>query len=397
MVMADGPRHAAAPESQYRVWRDARVLRIAAQLLAFGVLVWVVRYLWGNFVDNTDSAGISRSFDYLDAPAGFQIQNGGLQASETVRDAFIVGIKNTFASVIVGVPIALILGTLIGVGRLSTNWLVNKFAAAYVELFRNTPPIVVIFVVNVAVVLPLPIIQEAFVAPADLAVISNIRLAAPSFVAGDNGGLFTWLLVGSIIVGLGVALWRTRVHNETGAPHHRVLWFLGTAIGLSIISFFALGQPVTLSKPMVDGFAINGGIQTLGPFVALTLALALYTASHIAEIVRGSILAVPKGQTEAASAVALSSFQRYRHVVLPQAFRIAVPPIINQFLNYTKNTSLALSVGYAEVTFVAQTVTGNGNPASQSILILMASYLTFSLTISALLNVVNRRLQLVGR
>jgi general L-amino acid transport system permease protein len=148
---------------------------------------------------------------------------------------------------------------------------------------------------------------------------------------------------------------------------------------------------------MLDGFSVNGGIQTLGPFVALTLALALYTASHIAEIVRGSILAVSKGQVEAASAVALSSFQRYRFVVLPQAFRIAVPPLINQVLNYTKNTSLGLAVAYAEITFVTQTVTGNGNPASQDIVILMASYLTFSLSISAMLNVVNRRLQLVGR
>ncbi|MCH7789542.1 MAG: ABC transporter permease subunit, partial [Acidobacteria bacterium] len=129
----------------------------------------------------------------------------------------------------------------------------------------------------------------------------------------------------------------------------------------------------------------------------LTLALALYTASHVAEIVRGSILAVSKGQVEAASAVALSNFQRYRFVILPQAFRIAVPPIINQVLNYTKNTSLGLAVSYIELTFVAQTVIGNGNPAPQNIVLLMASYLTFSLTISAMLNVVNRRLQLVGR
>lgn len=397
--MAITDRRSAAPEtrSRYRFWRDARILRVAAQVIAFFVLVWVVRYLWRNFIENTDAANIDRGFDYLNRPAGFEIQNGGLSGSESVRQAFMVGIKNTFASVIVGVPIALVLGTLIGVARLSSNWLMSKFAAVYVELFRNTPVIIVIFIVNVTVVLPLPVIGDAWVAPSHLAVISNFRLAVPSFVAGDNGGLFTMFLLSSLAIGAAVAYWRTQVHARTGQPHHRLLWFLGTVTGLGLTAFFLLGQPVTLSRPILDGFSLNGGIQTIGPFVALTLALALYTASHVAEIVRGSILAVSKGQVEAASAVALSNFQRYRFVILPQAFRIAVPPIINQVLNYTKNTSLGLAVSYIELTFVAQTVIGNGNPAPQNIVLLMASYLTFSLTISAMLNVVNRRLQLVGR
>ena len=146
-----------------------------------------------------------------------------------------------------------------------------------------------------------------------------------------------------------------------------------------------------------SGRRIVGGIATNDAYVALTLALGVYTASHIAEIIRGSILAVPKGQNEASNALALSGFQRYRYVVLPQAFRIALPPIINQFLNLVKNSSLAIAVAYPDITAVVKTAIGNGNPAPQLILILMGCYLVFSLFISLVLNIVNRRLQLVGR
>jgi general L-amino acid transport system permease protein len=198
-------------------------------------------------------------------------------------------------------------------------------------------------------------------------------------------------------VGTVVWLWRTRVFKETGHAHHRLLWALGVFAVISVGGYALLGGPYDLSRPRVNDarLGVDGGFSMLGSYFALTVALVIYTASHVAEIVRGSIQAVPKGQTEASEALALSSFQRLRFVVLPQAARIAIPPTINQYLNLTKNTSLAAAIAFPEITRVTTTYIGNANPAPQAILILMAVYLGFSLTISIVVNIANRRSQLV--
>jgi general L-amino acid transport system permease protein len=221
-------------------------------------------------------------------------------------------------------------------------------------------------------------------------------MAIPWATAGDNSGAYLAVLGAGVLASIAVWIWRTRNFDATGTPHHRFLWGTGTFLLFAIVGFFALGRPFTLSRPVVvDGRFIEGGYQTVGPYVAVLVALVIYTASHVAEIVRGSIQAVPKGQTEAANALALSGFQRLRFVVLPQAMRIAIPPLINQFLNFTKNTSLSIAVAYAEITLIVFQAIGNANPAPQLIIILMGSYLIFSLTISLLINYLNRRLQLV--
>jgi general L-amino acid transport system permease protein len=191
--------------------------------------------------------------------------------------------------------------------------------------------------------------------------------------------------------------WRTRVFVQTGEPHHRVRWSTGFLLLVAVISYFALQGPIELSKPALEGRALSGGFSGLGGYFAMLVALVLYTASHVAEIVRGSILAVPRGQSEAANALALTGFQRLRYVVLPQSMRIAIPPTINQYLNFVKNTSLGIAVGYSEVTLIAFQAIGNGRPAPQMVLLLMGAYLLFSLTISFVVNILNRRLQLVGR
>jgi len=246
--------------------------------------------------------------------------------------------------------------------------------------------------------LTLPIIQEG-ATPFNLFVISNRRFAMPSIVNGDNGGLFWLLVLGALVAAVLVWRWRTRVFNETGRLHHRVLWAFGAFSLISIAAFLILGDPISLSRPVLfpEERLIVGGTTMLAGYATVTLALTLYTASHVAEIVRGSILAVPKGQTEASFAVGLNNFQRYRFVILPQAARIAIPPTINQYLNFTKNTSLAIAVGYAEITVVAVTIIGNGNPAPQTIAILMLVYLMFSLVTSLVMNIVNRRLQLASQ
>ncbi|MDR9449835.1 MAG: ABC transporter permease subunit [Acidimicrobiia bacterium] len=376
-------------------WRDVKVLRVVAQVVVGVGAVLLFLFLGRNLNTNLTAANIPTDFEFLKQPAGVAVTGSDFRPSQPISDIILLGIKNTAALAVVGIPLLTILGTLVGIGRLSSNWLVRKSATVYVETLRNIPPLLVIIFTNAAVILSLPRIQDA-ITPGDLFVISNRFLAIPWANAGENSGVYLAVLGVGILVSIVVWIWRTRKFDATGTPHHRFLWGTGVFLLFAIIGFYAVGKPYSLSRPVVvDGRIIEGGYQTVGPYIAVLLALVIYTASHVAEIVRGSIQAVAKGQTEAANALALSSFQRLRFVVLPQAFRIAIPPLINQFLNFTKNTSLAIAIGYAEVTLVVFQAIGNAKPAPQLILILMGAYLLFSLTISLLINFLNRRLQLV--
>lgn len=375
--------------------RDLRVLRIVTQVATALVVLALASYLSGNLLTNLSDKGISTTFDNLGNRTDFVIQDASFSPSQPIREGIVVLVRNTFAVVIVGIPVTLLIGVVIGVARLSTNWLVNRAAALYVEILRNIPPLIVIIFFSQAVLLPLPRITEAS-EPLGMFVISNVRMAFPSIATTERGDLYGMVLVLGLIAAAVVARWRTRVWERTGADHHRVAWALGVFGAVAVVGWFALGGPWTVSLPRRDGRVITGGIRTLAPYVAVTAGLTLYTASHVAEIIRGSILAVPKGQTEAANALGLSAFQRYRFVILPQAMRIAIPALINQGLNFTKNSSLAIAVGYADITFGIFTMIGNANPAPQLLLILMGVYLGFSLLISVIGNAVNRRLELVS-
>ena len=296
----------------------------------------------------------------------------------------------------VGIPLTTVLGTIVGVARLSTNLLVRSAAGLYVETLRNLPPLLVIVFVNSAVFLELPRIGD----PIDVGgflVLSNRELAAASPVAGDQLGAYALVVAASLVVATVVWRYRTKVSEVTGAPHHRVLW-AGAPVVLAVVGGYALlDAPVTLSHPEAVGRGITGGVALSIGYGAVVTGLVLYTSSHVAEIVRGSVQAVDRGQTEAAEALGLSSGQRLRFVVLPQAFRIAVPPMINQFLNLTKNSSLAIAVGYAELAAITLVLISQANPAPQMVLLLMTMYLVISIVISIIANVVNRRLQLVER
>jgi general L-amino acid transport system permease protein len=201
------------------------------------------------------------------------------------------------------------------------------------------------------------------------------------------------------VAALAVGWWRTRVFNLTGAPHQRGRWVLGTFLLVAVAGYVVLGGPIEASKPLLDeqGREYIDGFRIQMPYAALTVALIIYTSTHMSEIIRGSILAVHKGQTEAANALALSGFQRYRLIILPQDMRIAFPPLINQFLNFSKNSSLALVIGFGEVTSVINNLFGQSQPAPQLVLILMLLYLVLSLLLSFGGNLVNRQLRIVGR
>jgi general L-amino acid transport system permease protein len=382
-----------ATSTRVPLWRDVRVLKWALQLIVVGLVVAVVVWLYGNYIDNTAEQNIPTDFGFLDNPANFQITGNELSATASVRDALYQGLLNTLRISVAGIVAATVLGTLIGIARLSKNWIVSKLATVYVEAVRNVP--LALFVVAGLLVVVLgvfPTIQDAWQV-GGLAIISNRGVAVPWFI-GAGFGLVVIGAIGAFVAWL-VSGWRSKVSDRTGALPRTGLWSGGAFLVVFVIGWVALGYEWTL--PELDGRQTSGGIRIDPSFFALFFALVIYTASHIAEIVRGSIQAVPRGQAEAADAVALSGFQRMWYVILPQAFRIAIPPIGNQYLNLIKNSSLGAAIGYYDLTLVAQTTVGNGSPAVPVFALTMVMYIGLSLVTSAIVNVANRRSALVER
>ncbi len=386
----------ASPARRPPPWRDVRLLRFAAQAAVVAAVVGILGYLYDNLVTNLRIRGIPTDFDFLDRPATIEIAYSDFRASQPVRDAILIGVKNTLLVAVVGMVMTIVLGTIVGIARLSTNVLVRSAAGLYVETLRNLPPLLVIVFVNSAVFLELPVIAD----PIDvggLLLLSNRELAAASPIAGDRAVTYAAVVAVGLLVAALVWRRRTKASEATGAPHHRVLWAGAPLLVAVVAGYVALDSPVTISHPEQVGRGISGGVAMSIGYGAVVTGLVLYTSSHVAEIVRGSIQAVHRGQNEAAEALGLSSAQRLRYVVLPQAFRIAVPPMINQLLNLTKNSSLAIAVGYAELSALTLVLISQANPAPQMVLILMTIYLVISVVISAIANIVNRRLQLVER
>ena len=377
------------------LWRDVRVLRVFAQVLFVIAVVALGAYLSRNLRGNLRAQGIRTDFGFLSQPAGFRITDSSFQASQSVRSAILVGMRNTAVVAGTGVALATVLGVTMGAARLSRNWLVRRGAALYVESIRNVPPLIVILFFWLAVILRLPPIGDAFEL-FGIAVFSNSGLVIPSLALKPDASSFWPIVAGAAATAALVWMWRTRSFDRTGEPHHRVLWGGGVFVAVVAAGYLVLGRPIVASVPVRGEFGTTGGLRLNPEFAALLIGLVLYTATHIAEIVRGALLAVHRGQSEAATALGLSEFQRLRHVVLPQALRIAVPPMTNQYLNLTKNSSLAVAIGYPEVTGIVVVLVSNGSPAPQSFATLMLVYLVFSLGISAITNLVNRRLVMRG-
>lgn len=384
-----GPQRAARPP----LWRDVRVLRVAFQVAVVGVVVLVVTTLVGNVRTNSDRLGIPTGFGYLDNPAQFPIIDTDFRQAQPVRDAIEIGLGNTLRVVLLGIVGATGLGVLIGIGRLSGNWLVRTGARVYVEVFRNVPVVLLIaFAYTGLALTTFPVVSEAW-EPLGVAVLSNRGVVVPWV----DGGVAP-IVVGGVVAlaaAIAVSRWRTGVADRSGAPAHTPRYAIPAMAVVAVAAWVVAGLAV--SVPDREGNLVSGGIRMSPEYFAITAGLVVYTASHIAEIVRGSIQAIDRGQGEAASALALSNGQRLRYVVLPQAFRIAVPPIGNQYLNLSKNSTLGAAVGYFELARITSLSVGNGAPAVPSYLLLLGIFLGLSLLLSLAVNLVNRRLALVER
>src|ERR671918_28953 len=385
---------AAARATRPPLWRDVRVLRIAGQVLFILVVALVAREMYLNAAFNSDRA---LTYSYLQNRAGFGIKESVLNysANQPFYRAFMVAATNAMMVAFVGIILATILGLFIGIARLSTNWLVRKIAQVYVELIRNVPALVQIVFWYTAVILTIPRIQESL-SVFDFAFVSNRGAAIPAVRGGDDFGVWWLFVVAGLVTAWFVWRRRTRINEATGEPSYRWLWATGLVIGIAAIGYFVIGNALTIEVPELAERRYLGGLQMSPEFAGILLALSLYTAAFIGEIVRGSILAVSKGQKEAAQALGLRPGQQLQLVVLPQALRTAVPSITNQYLNLWKNTSLAFVIGFPEIVNVSTTMVNQGGHELENFSLLVGTYLGVSLLISAVMNVFNRLVALRG-
>jgi general L-amino acid transport system permease protein len=378
------------------LWRNVRFLRVLGQAVFVVLLVFVGREIFLNLEFGVREQNLDLSFDFLQQRAGFDIKEGiEYSTSESYLKAFLVGVVNTMRVAVVGIVLATLLGLVMGVARLSSNWLVRKVAQVYVEVIRNTPVLVQIIFWWVAVILALPVIEGGF-SLGGVAFLSNRGTALPWFRLEEGAGMWGLFLLAGV-AGWAIAWrWRARVSERTGRPGWQAVWAVGTFLAIASVGFLLAGTPVSGDVPRTGQFGYEGGFQVSPEYTALLLGLVIYTGAFIAEIVRGSIQAVSKGQKEAAEALGLTPRQQLRFVVLPQALRIAIPPLNSQYLNLTKNSSLALAIGYPDIVSVSTTIINQAGRATQILLLIMVSYLLMTLTISALMNALNRAVTVKG-
>jgi general L-amino acid transport system permease protein len=375
------------------------VRQVAWQLALLALLAFAAVWIVNNAAENLRRQNIASGFDFLGRTAGFDIAQSLIEYSNTSTygRAFWVGLLNTLLVAGLGIAAATVLGFIIGIARLSSNWLIARLAAAYVEVLRNLPLLLQLFFWYFAVLKSLPSPRQSYALPGG-AFLSVRGLSLPAPVPQPGFAVVAVALAAGLALAAFVWWWAKRRQARTG-QRFPVLWTaLAAILGVPLVAFLAGGAPLSLDYPELRGFNFQGGIAVQPELMALWLGLATYTASFIAEIVRAGILGVPKGQTEAAQALGLSRGQVLRLVIVPQATRIIIPPLTNQYLNLTKNSSLAVAIGYPDfVSVFAGTVLNQTGQAIEVILMTMGVYLALSLLTSLFMNWFNRRMALVER
>lgn len=375
-------------------WNDPVIRGWVFQIVVVGLVGLLAWYLVSNTMENLQRQKIASGFDYLGREAGFEIGDTMIEYSpaSTYARAIWVGILNTLRVAILGILLSTILGTLIGVGRLSPNWLLSRICEWYVEAFRNVPLLLWLFLFYKLISEAFPGPRQAIGALWNTVFLSNRGLYFPVPIADP---IHKWMGVGLLVgVAAAVALhrWAKRRQEATGQPFPSILAGIGVTLGMPFVVWLVGGAPHDMSWPELKGFNFVGGTVIQPEFTALLVGLVLYTSAFVAEIVRSGILALHKGQSEAAAALGLSRGQSMRLVLLPQALRVIVPPMTSQYLNITKNSSLAIAIGYPDLVASINVTINQTGQAIENILIIMAAYLSVSLSISAFMNWYNKRI-----
>lgn len=383
------------------VWRHLQVIQWTTQIVSGILVVSLVTWFFANMANALRDRNIPFGFRFLDneylTPIGqFYLP---YETSDTYLYAFIVAFSNTLIVSVIGVILATVLGITVGVARMSGNWIVSRAALAFIEFFRNVPLIVQLYF-WFTIVLALPIVTEGYVF-ADSVYLNNAGLSIPWVAAEGLGGALAWLALAAVSVFIGVAVYRRMLRREllTGTASYPVLLGCATAIVTGALAWVVIGTasggaPLVVSIPGPEGAfgRIEGGLVASGGMIALLSGLVMYTAAFIAEIVRAGIQSVGRGQRESARALGLSWIDSLRHVTFPQALRVIVPPLISQYLNLTKNSSLASAIGFSDLFSVAETMTQKA-PAVSIFILVMVAYLSLSLTYSLIGNLYNRKLR----
>ncbi len=381
------------------LWRNELFRSIVLQVVVGVILLAAVLFFVHNTAVNLEKRGIASGFDFLSGTSGFDISISLIPYTlqSTYGRAFLVGLMNTLLVSAIGIVLATIIGFIVGIARLSKNFLVAALAAAYVDVVRNIPLLAQIIFWYFGVLTSLPGVRQSIsIFGTFFLNTRGLYMPAPILQPGF------WVIPTAFIVGIlatiGIARWAKRRQDLTGQQFHTFWTGMGLIVGLPVLIGLVGGSHIDWSMARLQGFNFVGGMDILPEFVALLLALSIYTAAFIAENVRSGIQAISHGQTEAALALGLRGTQTTRLVILPQALRIIVPPLTSQFLNLTKNSSLAVVIGYPELVSVFMgTVLNQTGQAVEVIAITMSVYLVISLVISAFMNWYNRRIALVER
>ena len=383
-----------------RLWRNQEYRSITIQIITMVVLFTILGMIGNNVATNLEKAGKEFSFRFLNYPAGYDITFQpfiSYSPTDTHTRAGLVGLLNTLLVAFSGVIIASILGFTMGILRLSSNWLINKIVYVFLEFTRNVPVLLHILFVYGIFLYTLPVPKKA-INISDTVFLSNRGFYTPAPVFEDGFGYVLISIMVAILIVFFFKRWARKVQETTGRIYPVFYISFAILIFLPLFTFFVAGSPLSIDMPALKGFNFKGGTSIKPEYIALTFALSYYTACFIAEIVRGGILAISKGQTEASHGLGLKPNRTLQLVVVPQALRVIIPPLCSQYLNLTKNSSLAIAIGYMDVvaTIGGITLMQTGKEM-ETMIVLLITYLFFSLVISAFMNWFNRKMALVER
>ncbi|WP_404426639.1 amino acid ABC transporter permease [Thalassospira australica] len=394
----NAPGGVRSPKSLADYLNDENVRAIIYQIIAIGLVILAGWYLVSNTLENLERQNISTGYGFLDREASFEISESMIEysAQSPYSTALMVGLLNTVKVSLLGIILCTIIGTIFGVARLSSNWIVRKLATVYVEFFRNIPVLLQLFFWYALIPNAFPHPRDAIeLLPGVLLTSRGMYMPVPeAHIAFDIMAIAFAIAIVAVYF---LSKWARKRQDATGQPFPIVATGIGLIIGLPILAWLISGAPSVMDVPELRGFNIRGGTNVSPEFLAVLVGLTVYTSAYVAEVVRSGIEAVPHGQWEAAESLGLRRSIALRKIILPQSMRVTIPPLTNQYLNLTKNSSLAVAVGYPDLVSVSNTTMNQTGQAIEAISIFMSIYLGLSLLTSLFMNWFNKKMALVER